>query len=194
LPRQHQNFFYSLANSTHVHTLGVQDNPYELSAQLLSSLGIGDGALARLLRNPQNLLRTLELSDMALTDDHMVALVQLLLLPTSHLEEVDISDNEIKADGFMELVRQLPRIQSLKKILIQGNTCTESGLDWDDHNDTLMQSFMENTSLQYMDVFPDIPEPDLLWYYLVLNNAGRRILNTSSQPTIPDGLWPYILA
>lgn len=41
-------FFDSLANSTHVQTLGVQDNPYELSAQLLSRIGIGDGALARL--------------------------------------------------------------------------------------------------------------------------------------------------
>jgi hypothetical protein len=180
--------------STHLETLYVQESQEEQKAEVLSSLVFGDGgngAVARLLRNPQNQLRKLDLSWMSLTDYHFMALAQLL--PTSRLEKLDVSNNDIQANGLLELARQLPRISTLKKIRIQGNPCcARSGCHW--NSETLKQGFMGNTSLLYMDVLAGIPQAKLFLYFVELNRAGRRILNGTAQSSVPDGLLPYLLA
>ena len=45
-------------------------------------------------------------------------------------------------------------------------------------------------SARDLDCFPQ-DQGRLLWHYLVVNRAGRRLL-TSSHP-IPDGLWSRVL-
>ncbi len=188
-------FFDRLAMSTNLQSLRVQEIHEEHTAQFLSNLVVGDdsnGAVARLLRNPENQLRKLDLSDMTLTDCHLIVLARLL--PTSRVEELDVSGNKIQAKGILELARQLPRIQSLKEIRIARNPCTSHRYDWNqcpDSGETLLHGIIGNTSLVRIDTMIDVPQANLLIYCLKMNRAGRRILSSACAP---DGLLPFVLA
>lgn len=190
-------FLDALANSTHVKKLSLRLVGQHLHReQAQSSLLGGNGVFARLLRNPQNQLRSLNFRSMGMTDNDFIALVQLL---PAKVEFLDLLGNKIQATGILEFSRQLPRMQSLKVIFLGRNHWHYCEDDLNICGEALLQGIMQNTSIEYFDwVCPmglDMPQSLLLWYYLFLNNAGRRILigNTPSQP-IPDGLWPFILA
>lgn len=159
------------------------------SEEVISNLVLGrDGGkevVARLLRNPQHQLRELDLFCMNLADHHLIGLVQLL--PTSKIEVLDLSDNEIQTPGFLEFARQFPRMQSLKRTCLGRNRWETTDHDCNICGQALLQGVQENTSIRWLDWLQVFPQAPLLWYYLVLNQAGRRILDPSFR-AIPDGL------
>lgn len=60
----------------------------------------------------------------------------------------------------------------------------------------LLHSLIENPSIEYVNkaCLNHFPQCALLWHYLCLNSAGRRLLTSSQGQPIPDGLWPHILS
>lgn len=137
----------------------------------LIGLGGHNQAIARLLHNPQNQSCKLILTHLGLTDHHVMALLKFVRI--SQIEEIYLRNNNIQAHGVLEFARHLPRIQSLKRLPIQNNPREESASDHHLLGATFLQGIMENTNIQLMDSLRLIPQAHLLWYYLLLNKAGR---------------------
>jgi hypothetical protein len=194
----------SLANAIRIHRISLTQShlldEQDREQVLFKLVGGGghNGVVVRLLQNPLSPLQHLELSNMRLDDDHFIPIVQLL--PTSQLKILDVSCNRIQSRGVFEFARQLPRIQSLKKVAIGGNPwlrsaqAGECGL-------ALLQGLRENYSVEEFGsgmngnllLLQDfvVPQAFLLMHFLDINRAGRRLLEVSSN--IPLGLWPHIL-
>jgi hypothetical protein len=132
-----------------------------------------------------------------LENNHFIPIVHLL--STSHLKFLDVSANRIQCRGILELAQQLPRIQSLKNILIGGNPWLSSA-QVEECAVALVQGVMQNYSLEYLDShlcgnsscdLDSFPQAFLLMHFLDINRAGRRILAVSTEIWL--GLWPLIL-
>ena len=151
----------------------------------------GDGPLIRLLRNPQNHLKELTLRDTGMKDHHLIAVLQRI--PSTQIEHLDFSCNLIQMPGMLEFGNLLPKMKSLKVVYFHDNAWED--LPADDRNTigaALVQGMMENMSIENTYATKRIPQHRLLWHYVALNRAGRRIVQ-SPEP-IADGLWPRILA
>lgn len=169
---------------------------------------LGYGAVARLLQDPRSShLRALNLSNLGLEDDHLVELSRLLVScrgddapsneddhhpPPRRLEELNVSFNDIGAEGILEFAKLLPNMKTLKRVSLRPNS-------WDDFSKqsaqecgaALLEGVRKNTSIEYLDSLLGVPQAPLLRYYADLNWAGRRILTTSHP--VPLGLWSLIL-
>lgn len=195
--------FESLANAIWIQDLTFME-PDHLAEQdreqMLSKLVGGGGhigVVVRLLQNPQSQLQQLHLSRLKLENNHFIPIVHLL--STSHLKFLDVSANRIQCRGILELAQQLPRIQSLKNILIGGNPWLSSA-QVEECAVALVQGVMQNYSLEYLDShlcgnsscdLDSFPQAFLLMHFLDINRAGRRILAVSTEIWL--GLWPLIL-
>jgi hypothetical protein len=169
-------------------------------------VGESGDRMLRLLQNPQSLLRHLSLAYVGLENRHFITMAQLL--PTSQLEFLDVSHNNVQPQGILEFAKQLPRIKTLKKIAFQNNPWLSESRYFSQRDEcflALVQGMMENYSVedldvaQYNDSFVYMVlglvkvfehRPPLI-YLMDLNRAGRRILPAST--FIPSGLWPFVL-
>ena len=152
-----------------------------------------DGPVIRLLRNPQNQLKSLSLRNMGLKDHHLIVLLRMM--PTSQIEHLTFSYNSIQVQGMLEFASLLPRMHSLKSVDFARNSWAKSPFTNDDRKKigaALLQGLMENTCIESMHGIASTPQAQILWQYVAMNRARRRLL-ASSQP-IPDGLWPIVLA
>lgn len=201
--------FESLSNAIQLQELTLRhmrdglETSQEERKQILSHLVVdehGHGVVARLLQNPQCRLQYLDLSRTGLEDHHFTALAHLL--HTSHLKYLDVADNNIQAQGIMEFALQLPKIQTLKTMVLLPNPWLPEGQcssNAEECGVALVRGMMENYSVEYLKedrcsdplTLEDYPQSNILMHLADLNRAGRRVL--ASDTTIPRGLWPCIL-
>lgn len=92
----------------------------------------------------------------------------------------------------MEFAHQLPRIRTLQSVNFKPTDPFKlSDMVRRKIQAALGKGIKTNTSLHTIRGLPEITHNLHLQYYLFMNRAGRRLLN-SSQP-IPNGWWPRIL-
>ena len=145
--------------------------------------------------HPQSRLRYLSLTRMKLEDCHFIDLCQVL--PEAQIERLNVIYNRIGSRGILEFARQLPKIHGLKKVQIDENLWQSSLLDYRECVEALAWGMKENYCIEQLPLptwhWKGSPKPHdrLLFYYMDLNRAGRRIL-LASNPTVPQGLWPLI--
>jgi hypothetical protein len=162
----------------------------------LAETFIGQGHLGRLLYNHQTQLQELTLKHIHLQDRHLIAIVQML--PTSHLEMLDVSENMIECQGVLMFAQEMPRMQYLNEVRLDSNSWEYLPAGYEECCAALVQGLSQNYSIMlvqtgiYDDTLAFLPLRDLLHYYGALNWAGRRIITDSN--TFPVGLWPLLLA
>jgi hypothetical protein len=146
---------------------------------------------------PKRVLKSLRLTVMHLKDCHFLTIVQAL--PSMHLEELDVSNNDIDCPGILALAEHLPRIHSLKKICLHSNPWENDSTEdaYEECWDALLQGLRWNYSIEVIDVSNErLAQVNVARNYCYLNWAGRRLLATptaSSSSMVPLGLWPLVL-
>jgi hypothetical protein len=135
---------------------------------------------------------------MRLDDRHFIAIARAL--PTSRLKFLNVAHNNIQSTGILEFVRQLPRIESLRTIILLPNPWLSNGqssVPSDKCAAALVQGMMENCSIDHVthdndtDLLTVEEYPNLVMHLADLNRAGRRILSVSR--SVPLGLWAHVL-
>jgi len=178
-----------LLNTRYLHSLSIQRlvNGDEGNRQIFSKLVAGEGGhqpVTQLLQDPNSQLKFLDLSRMRLVDDDFIALTHIL--PTTRLEELDVSCNYIGAPGILEFARHLPTIKCLKKVRLFYNEWDKKESDQDLCGAAVFQGMKKNTSIEGMGgrFGPQVIHQCML-------NRARKII--TANPSIPLGLWPRIL-
>lgn len=112
------------------------------------------GFVQRLLQNPHSQLEHLQLGDIALEDQHFMAIVQML--PKSQLKFLKICGDKISTRGILEFAKHLPGMKSLKSIEIiryDGLVpCLQSAKNM--VCEALIQGMLENYSVEVLDLLP----------------------------------------
>jgi hypothetical protein len=158
----------------------------------------GVGAVLQLLVASNSRLKSLDLSNLHLQDEHVVILASALTrtnenntTTTNHnstLEQLNLSFNEIGCDGIVQFSRYLPEMRALKKLSLKPNPWAEGG------GKAILEGMRQNVSIEYLDSLLFLPQAPLLRYYTALNRGGRRILlSQHSSRVVPLGLWPLLL-
>jgi hypothetical protein len=125
-----------------------------------------------------------------LEDRHLIAIAQML--PTSHLEVLDVSDNRIRYQGIMAFAQEMPRMKSLKEVHLQWNPWEDApSKEFDECCAALLQGLRQNHSITNVNSRKSSPLAVRLEYYDFLNWAGYRIITGPN--TFPVGLWPHVL-
>ena len=189
-------FYDRLADSIHIQKLHLGTTFY--SVEILPKLIAGEdgnGVVERLLRNPQCQVVELDLSNTCLEDHHLIALAPSL--PTSKVNSIDFSRNNIRSWGLLEFIRQIPKMKSLQSISFAYNAW-EWNADLEKCGAALLQGLTENTSVTFVDGLCSFPQQEVLWNLLVANFIRQKLLmflpKRGEEQHVPAGLWPLILA
>ena len=188
----------SLANAIHLQELSISDmnrpnfwspqRGQSLSDLIVKERGENDIVL-RLLHNSRNRLLKLSLANMHLEDGHFMAIVELL--PNTHLEVLNLSENNIQREGILRFAAQLPRIKCLKVVHLGLNPWEDLQESVEDCWVALLQGVLANSHIEYVGAKDSSPLAKIVRFYCNLNRSGRRLLATPI--AVPLGLWPFLL-
>ena len=139
-----------LANALHVQELEISQRNHRRHPALMD-VAIrpgGNDVVGRLLCSPQSHLKILHLAHMDLEDHRFISSVEAL--PTSQLQQLNVSDNRIKSSGIMAFAEQLPNIKCLRDIDISANRWESESNDdvvWE----KLLEGVRENYTIESLD-------------------------------------------